>query len=98
MNVPFSVLEKHGEVSLETALAMATGAKNALDCDWALSITGIAGPNGGTVENPVGTVCFALVGPNFEEVKKENFNHTKREQVQQASVICALEMLIEGIK
>lgn len=54
-------LEVHGAVSEETAVEMATGARRVLGSDIGLAVTGVAGPEGGTPEKPVGTVCFALV-------------------------------------
>ena len=64
LGVPEGVLRDHGAVSAETAAAMAEGARTHLDADVALSVTGIAGPGGGTAEKPVGLVYLHAVGPN----------------------------------
>jgi nicotinamide-nucleotide amidase len=61
LGVPAAVLADHGAVSEETALAMALGALRAAPVQAALSVTGIAGPDGATPGKPVGTVCFAWV-------------------------------------
>jgi nicotinamide-nucleotide amidase len=58
LDVPASVLDTHGAVSTETAAAMSKGALRNSDAGIALSTTGIAGPDGGTPDKPVGTVCF----------------------------------------
>jgi nicotinamide-nucleotide amidase len=58
LDVPASVLLAHGAVSVETAAAMSQGALRNSDAQVALSTTGIAGPDGGTPDKPVGTVCF----------------------------------------
>ncbi len=64
LGVPAAVLAQHGAVSAETALAMAEGARERLGVDVAVSVTGVAGPDGGTPEKPVGLVHFAVVAPD----------------------------------
>jgi nicotinamide-nucleotide amidase len=70
LGVGRDVLESHGAVSAETALAMAHGARERLGADVAISVTGIAGPGGGTEEKPVGLVFLQAVGPSGEEARR----------------------------
>ncbi len=93
LGVPVRLIECHGEVSIPVAVSMAHGARTRLKSSWALSITGIAGPSGGSLEKPVGTVCFALVGPGFEESSTQRFNEKSRQEIQRRSALFALEML-----
>jgi nicotinamide-nucleotide amidase len=62
--VPADVLEQHGAVSAEAAAAMASGARERLRADMAVAVTGIAGPDGGTEEKPVGLVYLHVEGPD----------------------------------
>ncbi len=64
LGVEPATLAAHGAVSEATAAAMASGAQRASRADWALAITGVAGPGGGSPARPVGTVCFAWAGPD----------------------------------
>jgi nicotinamide-nucleotide amidase len=64
LSVSSEILEQYGAVSEQTALAMAEGAIKNSRADYSVSITGIAGPDGGTEDKPVGTVCFAWVKRN----------------------------------
>ena len=57
--VPEALIEEHGAVSEQTAVAMAEGGMALSGANYALSVTGVAGPGGGSKEKPVGTVCFA---------------------------------------
>lgn len=72
LNVPEKVLATAGAVSEDCAAAMARGAQHAMNCEVALSITGVAGPDGGTAEKPVGTVCFgwAIADHVWTETKR----------------------------
>lgn len=66
LGVQQSTLAQYGAVSPQAALEMAIGARRALKSDWAVAITGIAGPGGGTKEKPVGLVYFGISGPSLE--------------------------------
>lgn len=99
LNIPYSLMHTHGQVSLPVAQAMARGAKLVFKCTWAASITGIAGPSGGSVDKPVGTVCFGFVGPGFEQSVIQQFDSgLPRVEIQRQAVIFALDFLLDAIK
>jgi nicotinamide-nucleotide amidase len=69
IGVSSATLAQHGAVSEETVLEMATGVKKLLGSDYGLASSGIAGPDGGSPDKPVGTVWIACAGPDFVEAK-----------------------------
>lgn len=95
LGVPEHLMLTHGEVSIPVAKAMAWGARAQLDCDWAVSITGIAGPGGGSPEKPVGTVCFAVNGPGLEEAVSKQFPAGGgRQDIQRQAALFAFDLLL----
>jgi nicotinamide-nucleotide amidase len=72
LNVKNESLAKYGAVSEQIALEMAQGVRDLAGSDYGLSITGIAGPGGGSIEKPIGTVFIAFVGDGFQEITKLN--------------------------
>jgi nicotinamide-nucleotide amidase len=94
--VPAATLKQFGEVSRETAEAMAKGALAQSQAELAISVTGIAGPGGGSPEKPVGLVHFAAASKDGRLLHRERrFGDIGRSQVRQASVAEALVMLRE---
>lgn len=79
LGVKHETLKKHGAVSPETAYEMAIGAKKVSGSDIAVSVTGIAGPGGGTSEKPVGLVYIAFACEDGCFVKKLNLSGTREE-------------------
>lgn len=94
LGVSVNTLERFGAVSEETAREMARGALKASRAGIALSITGIAGPGGGSAEKPVGTVCFAWTDGVHEQSESRHFDGDRR-SVRLQSAIRALEGLAE---
>ena len=95
LDVDADLIASHGAVSEPVAKAMAAGALAAAKADLAVAITGIAGPGGATPGKPVGTVCFAWASGNRPpEASTQHFDGD-RSAVRRASVVAALEGLIE---
>lgn len=92
LDVPECILLQHGAVSAENAVAMATGAAEKLGADYAIAVTGFAGPCGGTAENPVGTIYLALHAPHGAWSKKLNYPGP-RTTVKVRAVNAALDWL-----
>lgn len=92
LDVPASLLERHGAVSLEVARAMATGVRRASGTTLGLATTGIAGPGGGTPGTPVGLVCAALAWDGGDGAREFRWLGD-REQVKYRGAQMALEML-----
>jgi len=92
LGVPAELLDIHGAVSEPVARAMAAGARDALEADWAIAVTGIAGPSGGSETKPVGTVHLAWAGPSEVDHRRVRFLGD-RERVRRLSAQVALEGL-----
>ena len=93
LNVSSESLKKFGAVSAEVALEMAVGIRDQLDSTWAVSVTGVAGPGGGSAEKPVGLVFFGLVGPQIEQTARKQFQGS-RVEIQNQAARFALELLL----
>jgi nicotinamide-nucleotide amidase len=99
LGVPNETIERHGAVSRETAEAMVRGALGHANADLAVSITGIAGPGGGSPDKPVGLVHFAVASRSGNLIHRERrFGDIGRGEVRRLSVLQALSMLTELAK
>ena len=99
LGVPTDIIERHGAVSMETAEKMALGAILNSSADIAVSVTGIAGPGGGTLEKPVGLVHFGLaLKSGVALTEKHNFPSTDtRDEIRARATKRALELLIANL-
>ena len=93
LDVPADVLARHGAVSEPVAAAMAVGVRRALHADVGVAVTGIAGPDGGTAEKPVGTVCFSVAGPGDQLTTVTRMVPGDRGLIRQWSVLVALDLV-----
>lgn len=94
LGVDQAVLDKYGAVSSPVAGAMASGVRNLMKCDVAVSVTGLAGPGGDDFGNPVGTVCIGYADRHQTLAKKFRF-YGDREEIRQQAVKAALELILE---
>jgi nicotinamide-nucleotide amidase len=97
LGVPAPLIEAHGAVSESVARAMALGALSRSAAQVSVSVTGVAGPGGGTADKPVGLVHFAAAGPSGEIHVEHRFGEPGRDAVRLASVRVALAMLLDRI-
>lgn len=94
LGVPQAILAAHGAVSAQVARAMAVGARERLGVDLAVSVTGIAGPGGGTAPKPVGLTYVAAADSDGVEVRRHQWTGD-RSANKVASAVAALELLLE---
>ncbi len=97
LGVPAAMIEGHGAVSEPVARAMADGALTRSEAQVSVSVTGVAGPGGGTTDKPVGLVHFGAFGPGGAVHAEHRFGDIGREEVRLASVRVALGLLLDRI-
>lgn len=93
LGVPKQILERNGAVSYQVAMDMAKGAKEKLDANIAVSVTGLAGPTGDEQGNPVGTVFIGYCDDSIAEVSEFHFSGD-REQIRQKAIEAALNVVL----
>lgn len=92
LGVPEEMIQQHTAVSQEAAIAMANGAAEKFESDYALSVTGYAGPTGGTAENPIGTIYIGLHSPRGIWAKRFHWN-ASRNTIKTRALNAALDFL-----
>lgn len=95
VGVQDTTLQQHGAVSEQTVREMATGAAKAAAAEYAIAVSGIAGPEGGTPDKPVGTVWFAIAGPEGRVLAQRQIFAGDRDAVRRQSVVWALQTLLD---
>ena len=98
LKVPKNIISKHGAVSYETCLSMVKNLSRISKTNISVSITGIAGPKGGTKQKPVGLVFIGIKKGNKTLVKKYFFKNKKRISIQRAAVIKSLNLILSFTK
>jgi nicotinamide-nucleotide amidase len=95
LGVPADLIARHGAVSEPVAAAMAEGAVDRCGVDLAVSVTGVAGPGGGSEHKPVGLVWFGAVGPAGLITLERRFGDLGRDGVRRAALVQALDLLLD---
>ena len=98
LKVPKKIISKHGAVSYETCLSMVKNLNKISNRNISVSITGIAGPKGGTKKKPVGLVFIGIKKGNKTLVKKYLFKNKKRSSIQRVTVNKALNLILSFAK
>ena len=98
LKVPKKIISKHGAVSYETCLSMVKNLNKISKTNISVSITGIAGPKGGTKKKPVGLVFIGIKKGNKTLVKKYLFKNKKRSSIQRVTVNKALNLILSFVK
>jgi nicotinamide-nucleotide amidase len=93
LGVESETLAMHGAVSEQTAAEMAQGVRDRLGVDVAVSVTGIAGPDGGTPDKPVGMVCFGVASPSGVTALTRHFPATSRDATRARATATALDLI-----
>ena len=97
LSVEKTAIDGHGAVSEIVAKQMAQGCRKRLNVDIAVSVTGVAGPGGGSAEKPVGTVWIGLAHGDEVTAKLHNFPNQTRNKVRDYTCLAALETLLKAL-
>ena len=97
LKVPKKIIKKYGAVSMQCCLSMVSNLKKISKADICISITGIAGPKGGTKERPVGLVYIGIKKGNKIKINKCLFKNKNRASIQKATVKKAIELILNII-
>jgi PncC family amidohydrolase len=97
VEVPEEVIAAHGAVSAQVAVAMAHGARTRLGADLGVAVTGVAGPDGGTTEKPVGLTYVAVSDGTGAEVRRHSWTGDRTGN-KRASAVAALELLLDRVE
>ena len=98
LKVPISIIKKHGAVSYEACLSMVKNINQISKTNISVSVTGIAGPKGGTKKKPLGLVFIGIKKGNKTLVRKYLFKNKKRTSIQRTAVNKALNLILSFIK
>ena len=98
LKVPINIIRKHGAVSYEACLSMVKNINKISKTNISVSVTGIAGPNGGTKKKPLGLVFIGIKKDNKTLVRKYLFKNKKRTSIQKTAVNKALNLILSFIK
>ena len=97
LDVPRALLDEHGAVSREVAVAMAAGARTRFGADLAVAVTGVAGPDGGTLDKPVGMVYIGIATANETSVRHKHLQAERavrdRARIREGAAFAALAWL-----
>tara|TARA_Y100001936_G_C16024163_1_gene641390 strand:+ start:77 stop:568 length:492 start_codon:yes stop_codon:yes gene_type:complete len=98
LGVSAEILNEHGAVSKNVSKLMAIGAISSGDSDISVSVTGVAGPNGGTIEKPVGLVHISVARKNFEILHEKHLFDGNRETIRLQTVKSSLALLLKRME
>ena len=98
LKVPKQIIKKYGAVSIQCCLSMVNNLSKISESNIAVSITGIAGPSGGTRQKPVGLVYIGIKKSNKVKVNKYLFKNKGRSYIQKATVKKSLELILSALK
>ena len=98
LKIPKQIIKKHGAVSIQCCFSMVNNLKKISKSNIAISVTGIAGPGGGTKQKPVGLVYIGIKKANKVKINRYLFKKKDRNKIQKAAVKKSLELILKILK